>query len=454
MKLTSIATAAIFALAGSLLVATPVNATGTVRDARVANICPDMCVKGRFSHGAEGAWFIDGTNTAVLVDYRSFRVINTATSKTIKIFSAPRRKNITAFALSSDKSYAVAAFSNGAVNVYNSEWESTRINPFNSRTNVRALAISDDGNDVYLGRWSYEDGNDSAVFERWDTTSLQESFTGTRVQGISVMKLSNDDSTLYAGFDGAAPTLQSFDSSDISAGPLASDNGTRVWSVDNIEITADGRLFATNTSNRLPSSDSDEPRILEYDPTTLEELDSYNTDSEWQRWAIGLSAEESTLFAMGSFVSQGSPDQPNKVVEFGLDSLDPLDGILEIPAANGSTPKTIDIDPTGTYLLASTWAGTFIVALRAGSYEPFVEYDYGTNVAYWDYLYLNPRAKFKWFEVKYKKLGSSKWTVKRVKRSMAKYVNEFTGGTDAIQVRAVYTRKKLNSSWGTVDVAP
>jgi hypothetical protein len=222
-----------------------------------------------------------------------------------------------------------------------------------------------------------------------------------------------------------------------------------VWSVDNIEITDDGRVFATNTSNRVDATDS-EPRILEYNPTTLAELDSYNTESEWQRWAIGLSADESTLFAMGSFVSQGSPNQPNKVVEFGLDSLDPLDGILEFSEEIGSTPEAIDVDPTGTYLLASTYSGTYIVALGGGSFEPVVDFDYQAGVASWDYLYLNPRAKFKWFEVKYRKIGTTKWLVKRVKASMSAYIGDVQYGTDGLQVRAVYTRKKLNSAWGTM----
>lgn len=450
MKLTSIAAAAIVALAGSLLISTPSGADG--RDFRIASTCGDFCIQGQYKDATDGAWFIDGADTAVLVGYRSFRVINTATQQTVKTVNAPRRKYIRAFALSSDKSFAAVAFSSGEVLVYDTDnWVAVDVNGQMTRDDVYALTVSDEG-DVYLGRFDWA-GNEGSL-ERWSSSGLEESFDVTGTQGISVLKLSNDDSTLYAGYNGAAPTIQRFDATDISAGPTASDNSERVWSIDSIEITSTGRLFAANTSNRQEASDSGEPRILEYNPSTLVEMDSYITDPEWQRWAIGLSADQSTIFGLGEFVSQGSPEQPNRIIELDDDSLDALDGIIELPGVRSASVSSVDVDPSGTYLLASTTAGGYIISLSADTPEPSVEYNYDTGVVSWDFLFLKPKAKFKWFEVKYRKPGSSKWTVKRVKRTTEKYIAEFTGSTDAIQVRAVYTKAKHNSPWGTVDVTP
>jgi len=423
------------------------------RDARVATSCGELCVEGRFSNGARGAWFIDSTDSAVMVGYRSFSVVNTSTSKTIKAVSALRRTSIRAFALSSNKSHAVVSFSSGEVTVYDTEnWQPRRVNATEPRQDVAVLAVSDSGNEVYMGRFDY--GINRGALERWTASNLQETHTIDHAQGLGGLKLSNDDSTLYIGYLGAIPSLEAFDASNIDAGPTASDNSTKVYSVENIEITSDNRVFAANTSNRSIATDS-EPRVMEYHPTTLVELDAYNTDEpEWQRWAIGLSSDESSIFAMGEFIAQGSPQQPSKIIEIDKETLEPLDGILEISDVAAASPFMVDVDPTGRYLLAATHVGTYLVSLVGGSFAPVVEYDYGTRIVSWDFLYLNPRAKFKWFEVKYRKQGSSKWTVKRVKRSMSKNVGEISLGADAIQVRAVYTRKRLNSSWGTADVSP
>lgn len=443
-------------LAGSLLIATPAGAES--RDTRVARTCGDFCIQGEYSDASVGAWFIDGTNTAVLVDYESFRVINTFTQRTVKTVDAPIGGGIDAFALSSDKSFAAVAFSSGQVFVYDTNnWVEDNVTGSTNRDDVRAIAVSDDGGDVYLGRYTEVDV--PASIERWSTSGFEETTPVIDTYGISVMKLSNDDAKLYVGYNGAAPTLQSFDATDISAGPTASDNSERVWAIDSIEITSTGRVFAANNANRLsqpaaPEPSIDEPRILEYDPTTLNELDSYRTEFEWQRWAIGLSADESTIFGSGQYVSQGSPEQPNRIVEFDDDSLDALDGIIELPGTSSVWPNSVDVDPTGKYLLATTDEAAYIISLDADSPVPSLDYNYGTRVVSWDYIFLKAKAQFKWFEVKYRKPGSSKWTVKRVKRSTEKYLNDFRGGTDAVQVRAVYTKAKHNSQWGTVDVAP
>lgn len=438
-------------LAGSLLIATPAGAES--RDTRVARTCGDFCIQGEYSDASVGAWFIDGTNTAVLVDYESFRVINTFTQRTVKTVDAPIGEGIDAFALSSDKSFAAVAFSSGQVFVYDTDnWVEDNLTGSTNRGDVRALAVSDDGGDAYLGR--YTTYGVPGSIERWSLGGFEETTPVVDNYGISVMKLSNDDAKLYVGYNGAAPTLQSFDATDISAGPTASDNSERVWAIDSIEITSTGRVFASNNANRLSDSVSGEPRILEYNPTTLAELDSYITESEWQRWEIGLSADESSIFGLGEFVSQGSPEQPNRIIEVDDDSLDALDGIIELPGTSSFATSSVDVDPTGKYLLATTDEAAYIISLDADSPVPSLDYNYGTRVVSWDYIFLKAKAQFKWFEVKYRKPGSSKWTVKRVKRSTEKYLNDFRGGTDAVQVRAVYTKAKHNSRWGTVDVAP
>lgn len=448
------------AIALSTTLSPPVSATvsPSARDSRLAQTCGDLCVQGQYP-GSYGAWFIDGTDTAVMVGDNSFRVISTATQKTVKTVSAPRRKSLDAFALSSDKSHAVAAFTSGHIYVYDTAtWTATRANVTDprpgldaKRVDVRAVAVSNDGDDVYLGRWMYQDGSDPVHVEGWTDGTYQDGYSRPNSQGVKVLKLSNDQTDLYVGYAGTIPTLQSFDTSDIAAGPSASDNSTMVYSVDNIEITSDGRLFASNTAD--VASPSVAPRVVEYNPSTLAELDSYDIGSEWQRWAIGLSPDETSLYAVGEFVPQGSPDEPNRFIQLDIDTLAPLVGSLSLPGARSSYPYSVDVDPSGKYLLVARYNGTAIVSLDAGYPEPEVDLALDTNVVSWDYMYLNPKAKFKWFEVKYRKAGSSKWTVKRVKRGTSMTIPvEVAPGSDVIQVRAIYKKKSFNSGRGTFSI--
>lgn len=400
-----------------------------------------------------GAWFIDGENELFLAGAKTLSVVNLVTQKKMKKFAAPRRVYFQKVAMSNDGGYALVKLSDYSYWLLDtSTWDKSDVTSVFSLTQPWTFAVSNSGN-VFYGASL---GMTNSPIWKYNLSGLVETHSGSTNQGINWMRLTVDESELFAGMNGAQPTVVKLDADDISAGTTASDNRSDTWGTGDAAVDSNGDVYVSfHSVMGLSDPTAWERRLLKMGNANLTTGATFDLRQDWYGGGVALSEDEMRVFA-------GYDHNPDVM---GTGSLSRVYSIstgdfanfeyVELPGAREEVVGSIDADETGRYLIATTDRSAFLISLSDAPAIPDVSVtDTLAGVAVsWDYMYLNPKAKFKWFEVKYRKAGSSKWTVKRVKRGTSMTIPvEVAGGSDAIQVRAIYTKKSFNSGWGTFNI--
>lgn len=453
----SIAGAIALALSLSVMPMTAANAAPIVSE--TASTCGAMCIQGKYSDAGGGAFFIDGRNSFVLIsdpeDPRAngkFRVFSSLTQKKITEVAFPRGVFINDFALSASGDWAVVVLTSGAVYRYDTQnWTRTSIVPVSVAGAVLQAAISVDGSEVYLAR---QDGTFAASFiERYHNGTFVsgERYThGVLDYGISALTLSPDDANLFVGFNGAVPVFVKLNADDISAGVIADDNSSDIYSASDIAVAVDGTVYGTNES--IPGAYNPTalvPHVLKLNGSNLDVVDSVDAYFEWSDWAIAISDDDGLLYTSSGYNPQSPSDAgyENRITIYETASFAQF-AQISIPGVKRGNVRTIDVDSTTSYVLASIDNTAYLVSLDFYPRLPHPTYSYtGSGYAVgWDFIYLNPKAKFKWFEVKYTPLGATKAKVVRVKNSNQTSFGNIALGS-SIFVRAMYKKSSFNTYW-------
>jgi hypothetical protein len=419
------------------------------RDHRVARTCGDFCVDRVYANVELGAWFIDGENELLLAGRSTLKVVNTLTQKSNTVFTSPSGTEIDKMVLSENHGYALVQMDDDVFWRFDtSDWSKTDVTSAFGSGNPSAFTISNSG-DYFYGAVGYT----NAPIRKYNVSGLVESYTGSTNQGVNWLELTADDQSLYVGLLGAAPTVLKLDASDIAAGVVADDNGINTWVASGGATTPNGSVYATFSSEAGMFDPTNwESRLLKLNPSTLNVDATFELLSRWQGGAVTVSQDGSRVY--GGFKHQGESQETSNLSRvYSISTGDFADyEFLTLDGVRDEWVDTLDADASGQYLVATANGEAFLIA-TSSVVKPSVALDFETNTISWDYSYVNPRAKFKWFEVKYRKAGSRKWTVKKVKRaSTLTMSSEVAAGSNVIQVRAVYTKKSFNSSWGTFSI--
>jgi hypothetical protein len=435
------------------------NAVATVplspsdRDSRAASSCGDFCVQQKYKNVDIGAWFIDDENELFLAGAKTLSVVNLVTQKTVKKFSAPKRVYFQKVAMSNDGGYALVKLSNYTYwRLDTSTWDKLDVTSVFSMTQPWTFAVSDSGN-VFFGASL---GTANSPIWRYNLSGLVETHSGSTNQGITWMRLTGDESELFAGMNGARPTVVKLDAGNISAGTTAADNRSDTWGTSDAAVDSNGDVYVSFQSVLgLSDPTAWERRLLKMGNANLTTGATFDLRQDWYGGAVTLSENETRVFAgydhNPEVVGTGSASRVYSISTGDFEDFE----YVELPGSREEVVNSLDADETGRYLIATTERYAFLISLSDAPAIPDVTVtDVLAGVAIsWNYRYVNSKAKFKWFEVKYRKAGATRWTVKRVKRGTSMTIpGEVAGGSDAIQVRAVYAKKSFNSGWGTVSL--
>lgn len=445
-----IAGAIALALSLSVVPMTAANAAPTT--------CGTLCTQTIYDNADLGAWFIDGEDELLLADYYGFRVISTFSQKTTFRFDLPSGSYIDHFAVSANAHFVVMVLDGGVVYRYNTEdWSRTVINDGVAITDIRQLAVSSNGEEVYVARNPNSGSAPSSVL-RFHQGELTETFTSEGTDyGIYALVVDDLDANLYIGWNGNSPTFAKLDATDIASGVIASDDSGVAWGATSIAVAADGTVFGGSPDIAVEGVYGAEyPHVLKMNGTTLAVTDTIDSTQDWRGWEIALSDNDDLLYAASYFLegSPSDPDERNKIDVINASTF-AIEQTLVFPTLAAGRIENLDVHSTGNYLVAAMDGDAYIVSLDSSpvtlSAEIFAMDD-TTSIVDWQYTYLNPKAKFLWFEVKYYPVGKRKAVVKRVKRATAKEIGQVKPGTD-VRVRAVYTKKRLNTAWVVAEFA-
>ncbi len=428
--------------------------------------CGAVCFQTSYDDVDLGAWFLDGKDGLLLAEDRGFRVINTFTQKVTFRYTTPTFDTyIDAIARSENSAWVVIALSSGEVYRYDTDdWSRTRISAGLLMTDVRRVAVSNNGEEVYVGRRTGESGDDGSTIQRFHNGVLasDETYTNTSGDyGITELMLDDSSANLYVGWNGFSPTFVKLDAMDIAAGAVAGDDDDDAWSGSSIAVAEDGTVYGANESIAGMANDAvNYPHVLKMNASTLSVFDSIDSSHNWAQWAITLSEDDQTLFASSAYngATPGDPDERNKIEIINASTME-VEQTLWIPEDWDQNVANIDADYAGRYLAVAARFRVYIVSLDSAPITLTAEYfntgePGSTQLVDWQYSYLNPKAKFKWFEVKYVPVGKKKAKIKRVKRASETEISQVKDGT-TIRVRAVYTKKRYNTAWATaVPAAP
>lgn len=424
--------------------------------ARVSKFCGEFCVQGTYPAATQGAFFVESINAMVHVSNRTITAYSTITQKKKFTLDIPQSGSIRLFEHSPDNSNAVFALDTG--DVYHVNFGNETITRVNGAPveRIGALAIDNSGSRVYIG---YKPSNSSSVPARIDKYTdyvFDERYTNPgNDQGISVIELDPTQNWLYVGFLGGSPTVVKVDTGDLSGGNVAEDSRNDLWVVSSIVVSPTGSVYAANSSHPASPADNDYvPTIIEFGGSTLNTLDTVELLDDWDGFKLALSDDGERLYAAYFFDDLNSElgPLPNTVAEYDTNELE-LNRELEFGTHNWNHMTMLDVDPSGRFLLVSSEEEPVqLVSLDDAPMNPAADTsDLGfTRFVGWEYTYLNPKAKFKYFEVKYTPANKNKPKVKRVKVSYQTSIPSIKPGTDVL-VRAVYTNKKLNSAWVVAD---
>ena len=426
----------------------------------VPRTCGALCFQTNYDDVDLGAWFLDGKDGLLLVEESGFRVLNTFTQKVTFRYTTPTSDtSIDAIARSENSAWVVIALSSGQVYRYDTEdWSRTAINSGVSMTDVERVAVSNSGEEVYVGRLTGTAGVDGSTIQRFHNGVLAsgETYTNTGGDyGISELMLDDSSTNLYVGWNGFSPTFVKLDAMDIAAGVVAGDDDDDSWSGSSIAVAENGTVYGANESIAEMGNDAvDYPHVLKMNSSTLSVIDSIDSSHNWAQWAITLSEDDQTLFASSAYsgATPGDLNERNKI-EIINTSIMEVEQTLPIPEDWDQNVANIDADFAGRYLAVAARYRVYIVSLDSAPITVSAEYfntgePGSTQLVDWQYSYLNPKAKFKWFEVKYVPFGKNKAKVKRVKRASETEISQVKDGT-TIRVRAVYTSKRFNTAWAT-----
>jgi hypothetical protein len=125
-------------------------------------------------------------------------VINTFTQKVTFRYTTPTFDTyIDAIARSENSAWVVIALSSGEVYRYDTDdWSRTRISAGLLMTDVRRVAVSNNGEEVYVGRRTGESGDDGSTIQRFHNGVLASDETYTNTSGdYGITELMLDDSS-------------------------------------------------------------------------------------------------------------------------------------------------------------------------------------------------------------------------------------------------------------------
>jgi hypothetical protein len=422
--------------------------------------CGAVCFQTSYDDVDLGAWFLDGRDGLLLAESSGFRVMNTFTQQVTFRYTTPTFDTyIDAIARSENSAWVVIALSSGEVYRYDTEdWSRTRISAGLLMTDVQRVAVSNSGEEVYVGRRTGNAGDDGSTIQRFHNGILAsgETYTNTGGDyGITELVLDDSSANLYVGWNGFSPTFVKLDAMDIAAGAVAGDNDNDAWSGSSIAVAEDGTVYGANESIAGASDPTANfPHILKMNASTLSVIDTIDSSENWNQWAITLSEDDQSLFSSSAYQGGDSsdPDLLNKIEIINASTME-VEQTLSIPGAWDQHVANIDADFAGRYLAVAARYQVYIVSLDSSPITLTAEYfnsgePGSTQLVDWQYSYLNPTAKFKWFEVKYVPAGKKKAKVKRVKRVSETEISQVRAGT-SIRVRAVYSEKRHNTAWAT-----
>lgn len=449
-------------IAGAITLALSLSVVSTTAANAAPTTCGTLCTQTVYDNADLGAWFLDGVDGLLLADDYGFRVVNIYTQKTTFRYETTMGARIEAISPSANSNWVGIALSSGEVYRYDTEdWSQTRIGAGSLMTDVDRVAVSSDGEEVYVAR-NANKGSVASTVQRFHNGVLAsgETFTPDGDDyGVYELILDDYDTNLYIGRNGHSPTFSKFDAMDVSAGPVAGDDSVDAWSGTSIEIASNGTVYGGNSGGAL-SYDPGEaiPHVLKMNASTLAVSASLDSSENWTSWEIALSEDDETLYAASMYVgaTAGDDSEANKIEVIDASTLD-VEQTLVFPDLSYASVASIDVDYAGNYLVAAMDGDAYIVSLDSSPATIASEYfntgePGSTQLIDWQYAYINPRAKFKWFEVKYVPVGKRKAVVKRVKRATQTEIGQVKPGTD-IRVRAVYTSKRYNTAWATSEPA-
>lgn len=425
--------------------------------AKASRFCGDFCVQGAYKKGSLGSFFADDLDTMVHFGYEVVSGYKTFSQKKSFTYEVPDYRYIRMFEHSPDNSAVVFALDNGDVYLLDVSDGSVELVNETSIDRIAALAVSDDASRVFIAHKPSFEFGEPGVIDMYTNLEFDERYTNSgEDQGINVVELDPTNRWLYVGFLGASPTVVKVDTLDMSGGHVAEDSRSDLWSVTSIVVSPSGSVFAANSSHPASPADTDSvPTIIEFGGTNLNTLDYVELLDDWDGFKLALSDDGELLYSGASFDSANSTlgDMPNTITEYDATGL-AVNRELELNRDGRNFMTMMDVDASGRYLLVSSDEfPTQLISLGNTRISPdvsMVDQETG-NLVTWRYTYLNPKAKFKFFEVKYTPSNSRKAKIKRVTRAQTTLLPDITPGSD-VSVRAVYSNKTYNSVWAVADL--
>jgi hypothetical protein len=419
--------------------------------ARTQVICGDFCVQADYPlRGTSGNWFLDGQDAMLFAERDQIEIVSTVSQKRIAGIVTKGSVSIISISLSNTRDYMVVGFNTGELVLFDTyTLDSVTLDVVYESRYANRSAVSNDGRTVFVALHDLE-AKRATIRKYVDGVKRQEFVMEDYGSQMVSMSLNASESALYvAGGDVEIPWLR-FDTSAISSGPVASSTVTRNHSAGAFAIADSDRVFGGSRFDDITGSlVGTTPKIFELNSSTLATTDSIEIPFELRVGALEVDSTVETLYALLHFSPRGGAfSRPivlkrydaNTLTETGSLSLDK--GIAPYPASS------FDIDPTGQYLLTRSSFRTYAITLDDSlpRISPQLVEAGGNLWVDWNYIYLNPKAKFKQFEVRFVPSGATKSVTRRVKRATELRLGS-TAPLSSVEVRAVYTKKMYNTAW-------